>query len=94
MNIKHQDQMMTDVTVTVRMSSKDRERLELVAKANRRSKSFVANEAILRFLTEEEAHVDGINAALEEMRAGKGITHEDAMRQIRSAVLRVTKQTA
>jgi predicted transcriptional regulator len=85
---------MTDVTVTVRMSSKDRERLESVAKANQRSKSFVANEAILRFLAEEEAHIAGINAALEEMRAGKGIPHDDAMRQIRSTIARVTKQTA
>jgi RHH-type transcriptional regulator, rel operon repressor / antitoxin RelB len=85
---------MTDVTVTVRMSSKDRERLESVAKASQRSKSFVANEAILRFLTEEEAHIDGINAALEEMYAGQGIPHDEAMHRVRSTIARVTKQSA
>jgi predicted transcriptional regulator len=85
---------MTDVTVTVRMSSKDRERLESVAKASQRSKSFVANEAILRFLAEEEAHIDGINAALEEMRAGKSVPHDEAMRKIRSTIIRVAKQSA
>jgi RHH-type transcriptional regulator, rel operon repressor / antitoxin RelB len=85
---------MTDVTVTVRMSSKDRERLESVAKASQRSKSFVANEAILRFLAEEEAHIDGINAALEEMRAGQGVPHDEAMHRVRSTIARVTKQSA
>lgn len=51
-----------------------RERLGRLAKETRRSKSFLANEAIERYLDAEERFVTSINKGLAETDAGKGST--------------------
>ena len=51
-------------------------RLERLAKATHRSRSFLACEAILRFVELEEWQVQGIGKALIQAEAGEGIEHE------------------
>jgi predicted transcriptional regulator len=82
---------MSDVTVTVRMSSTERDRLEFIANYSKRSKSFLAKEAIVQYLDSEEAVIAGINTAMAEMRSGKGIPHDEAMLQIRSTITQASK---
>lgn len=73
---------MTDTTVTVRVSSQLRDRLETLALETKRSKSFLANEAIERYVESEEEIVASIKQAMKEMDEGKWHSHEDVMREI------------
>jgi predicted transcriptional regulator len=71
----------SDTTVTVRVSSELRDRLEALALETKRSKSFLANEAIQQYVESEEEIIEGIKQATKEMDEGKWISREDVMRQ-------------
>jgi predicted transcriptional regulator len=73
---------MTDTTITVRVSTELRDRLEVIAKETRRSKSFLSNEAIERYVESEEEYIESIKQGLKELDEGKGIPHEEVMREI------------
>jgi len=60
--------MATTPVVTVRLEPKLRERLDRLAKAQRRSRSFVATEAIREYVKVNEWQIEEIRQAL----AGKG----------------------
>lgn len=72
---------MSDVTVTVRMPKALRDRLESLSVETRRSKSFLGMEAIQQFVETEEELVLGIKQAQKELKAGRGISHEDVVKQ-------------
>jgi predicted transcriptional regulator len=73
---------MTDTTITVRVSTELRDRLEAIAKETRRSKSFLSNEAIERYVESEEEYIESIKQGMKELDEGKGIPHEEVMREI------------
>ena len=83
---------MTDTTITVRVSTELRDRLEAIAKETRRSKSFLSNEAIERYVESEEEYIESIKQAMKEMDEGHWVSHEEVMRQadeiIQSAFLK------
>jgi len=60
----------TTTTVTVRLEQGARERLEALAKSTRRSKSFLAAEAINAYLAEQDWQVEAIRKAV--VRADSG----------------------
>ena len=57
-------------TMTVRLDDEVKDRLELLAEATQRSKSFLAAEAIREFVDSNEWQIAEINAALKEANAG------------------------
>lgn len=71
---------MTDTTITVRVSTELRDRLEAIAKETRRSKSFLSNEAIERYVESEEEFIESIRQAEKDIDEGRGIPHEEVMR--------------
>jgi predicted transcriptional regulator len=73
---------MTDTTITVRVSTELRNRLEAIAVETRRSKSFLSNEAIERFVETEEEFIESIRQARKDVAEGRGIPHEQVMREI------------
>jgi predicted transcriptional regulator len=73
---------MTDTTITVRVSTELRNRLEAISKETRRSKSFLSNEAIERYVESEEEFIESIKQGMKELDEGKGIPHEEVMREI------------
>lgn len=62
--------------ISVHTDPEIRERLERLAKATRRSKSFLANEAITRFLDQEEWMIAEIEAGLADKAAGRVVAHD------------------
>lgn len=68
---------MTDTTITVRVSKELRERLESIARETRRSKSFLSNEAIERFVVREEEFFDSIRQADFDIDEGRGISQDE-----------------
>jgi predicted transcriptional regulator len=82
---------MSDVTVTVRMTKQLRDRLEHLSGVTRRSKSYLGQEAIARFVESEEEIVGGILEARAEIKAGKGLSHAKAKALISKRLARVGK---
>ena len=64
--------------------SQYQERLEALAKRSRRSKSFLAAEAIAAFVEAESWQLDEIQKGLSELDEGRGVPHKDAANWLRS----------
>jgi predicted transcriptional regulator len=84
--------MSNSTTLTVRVSPQVKQRLGRLAAHTKRTKSYLAGEAISDFVDRELAIVDGIKRGLEDMRAGRLVPHKTAMRRLRATVARVAKQ--
>ena len=84
--------MSDSTTMTVRLPSRVKRRLGRLATHTKRTKSYLAGEAIADFVERELAIVEGIKRGLEDMRAGRVIPHEVAMRRLRATVARVAKE--
>ena len=78
--------------LNVRLSPETLRKLDVVAAATRRTRSFIANEALEAWIEREIEIIEDLQIALEEGRAGKGIPHDKAMRQIDMAVERAVKR--
>jgi predicted transcriptional regulator len=82
---------MSSTTLTVRVSPRVKKRLGRLAAHTKRTKSYLAGEAISDFVDRELAIVEGIKHGLEDMHAGRVIPHKTAMRHLRATVARVAK---
>ena len=69
-------------TMTIRLSSETKAELGLLANATRRSKSFLAAEAVAAYVTRERAIIEGIERGLADMNAGRTIPHDAAMAEV------------
>lgn len=78
--------MSNRATVTFHTSSEVKARLEILAGRTRRSKSFLTNEAVERYLAEEEDFIRDVEAGIAEAEAGDLIGHDDAVRYLRALV--------
>jgi predicted transcriptional regulator len=85
---------MNSTTLTVRISPDVKKRLGRLADRTRRTKSFLAGEAIADFVDRELAIIDGIRRGLEDMQAGRVVSHKQAMRRLRATVARALKAKA
>lgn len=79
-------------TLSVRLSSRTKTDLGRLASATKRTKSFLASEAIEAFVARELEIVEGIKRGLADMKAGRVIPHDDAMRQMREAIESVVQE--
>ncbi len=70
--------MTTRATVTFHTSPDVKARLERLATLTRRSKSYLTNEAVARYLDAEEAFVAAVEKGLAEADAGHLIDHASA----------------
>ena len=71
-------------TISVRIDSDTKDQLEALAKRSRRSKSFLAPEAIAAYVVEETWQLDEIQAGLQEVDSGRAVTHGDVSKWLRS----------
>lgn len=71
-------------TVTFHTSPEIKARLDRLATATRRSKSYLANEAVERYLSEEEAFIAAVEEGITQANAGEVISHEEAATYLRS----------
>jgi predicted transcriptional regulator len=58
-------------TLTIRLHAGDQERLEALAEATKRTRSFLAAEAVAEFLAREEWQVAAVREALADLAAGE-----------------------
>jgi len=71
-------------TLSVRIDENVKKRLEALAARARRSKSFLAAEAIAAFVEAESWQLDEMQAGLEELDEGRGVAHKDVSAWLRS----------
>ena len=71
-------------TLSVRIDTDTKKRLEALAKRARRSKSFLAAEAIAAFIEAESWQLDEIVAGLKELDEGRGVAHREVSTWLRS----------
>ena len=83
-NVNEQINMTNRATVTFHTSPEVKARLDILASRTRRSKSFLTNEAVERYLAEEEDFIRDVEAGIAEANAGQLIDHEDAATYLRS----------
>jgi predicted transcriptional regulator len=68
-------------TTTIRMNGSTLKRVDGVARAMSRSRAWVINQAIERYIDYEEWFIAEVKEALKEVRAGEVVEHEAVMRQ-------------
>jgi len=71
-------------TLSVRVDPKVLRRLEALAASSKRSKSFLAAEAIAAYVEAEEWQLGEIQAGLKDLEAGRTVSHERVSRWLRS----------
>jgi predicted transcriptional regulator len=71
-------------TLSVRIDADTKKRLEALAKRARRSKSFLAAEAIAAFVEAESWQLDEIQEGLAALDQGRGVPHKDVATWLRS----------
>lgn len=72
--------------MTIRISTELKEKLERLSDDTRRSKSFLAGEAVGAYVERELAIIEGVKRGLADVEAGRVLTHEDAMNEIYGAI--------
>lgn len=78
--------MAESTTMTIRVSSELKERLGRLAHETRRTKSFLAAEAVSAYVDRELAIIEGIQAGLRDMEAGRMVPHEQAVAEIQAVI--------
>ncbi len=78
--------------LNVRLAPETLRKLDAVAAATRRTRSFIANEALEAWINREMEIIEDLRVGFEEVRTGKGIPHERVMRDIDVAVERAPKR--
>jgi predicted transcriptional regulator len=71
-------------TLSVRIDTNTKKRLEALAKRARRSKSFLAAEAIAAFVEAESWQLDEIQNGIMELDQGRGVSHKQVANWLRS----------
>jgi RHH-type rel operon transcriptional repressor/antitoxin RelB len=71
-------------TLSVRIDSGTKKQLEALAKRARRSKSFLAAEAIAAYVEAESWQLDEIQAGLQELDKGRAVDHGDVSKWLRT----------
>jgi predicted transcriptional regulator len=71
-------------TLSVRIDLDTKKRLEALAKRARRSKSFLAAEAIAAFVEAESWQLDEVQTGINELDEGRRVPHKDVANWLRS----------
>jgi predicted transcriptional regulator len=86
--------MTASTTLTIRVPSDVKEKLDRIAAGTKRSKSFLAGEAVAAYVERELEIVEGIERGLADMEAGRVASHEQVMAEARQIVAEARKKKA
>lgn len=78
--------MATTEPFTVRTKPENLKNLDLLASATDRSRNYLVNAAIERYLKEEAEFVEDVMKGLEDVKAGRVTPHEEVFRDLRSKI--------
>jgi predicted transcriptional regulator len=78
--------MAESTTMTIRLAPEVKEKLGRIARDTRRSRSFLAAEAVAAFVDRELEIIEGIQRGLADMAAGRVVPHEQVMAEGRAII--------
>jgi len=78
--------MPATATLTIRLTPEAKEQLSRLATATHRTKSFLAAEAISRYIEREAGIIEGVERGLADMRAGRVVPHDEAMARLEATI--------
>ena len=71
-------------TLSIRIDAGTKLRLDALSKQSKRSRSFLAAEAITAYVEAEEWQFGQIRTAIDELDAGQGVSHEKVAKWLNS----------
>jgi predicted transcriptional regulator len=71
-------------TLSIRLDVETKQRLDALARQSKRSKSFLAAEAIAAYVEQEEWQLGEVHAAIKELDAGQAVSHDKAAAWLKS----------
>jgi predicted transcriptional regulator len=71
-------------TLSIRIDAETRKRLDNLAQRTRRSKSFLAAEAIAAYVEAEEWQLSEVQAGIADLDEGKTVSHEKVSKWLKS----------
>jgi predicted transcriptional regulator len=74
--------MTASTTMTIRVSSETKLKLERIAADTRRSRSFLAAEAVSAYVDRELEIIEGIKRGVADAATGRVVPHDEAMAEI------------
>ena len=78
-------------TVTFHTTSENKERLEKLASATNRSKSYLSNEALERYLAEEEDFIASVHEGLADAQAGRVHSFDEVKAAVEATINKAAK---
>jgi len=72
--------------MTIRVSTEVKRKLDRLASNTRRSKSYLAAEAVSAYVDRELEIIEGIKRGLADVQAGRVVPHDAAMTEIYDAI--------
>lgn len=84
--------MSSSTTMTIRLPLEVHEKLSRLADGTRRSRSWLAAEALSAYVDRELTIIGGIKAALGDIDAGHVTSHEQAMDEVDALIARIRTQ--
>lgn len=70
--------------LSIRLDAETKKRLDKLAQRSRRSKSFLAAEAIAAYIEVEEWQIGEIQAGIEDLNTGNSLSHESVSKWLSS----------
>jgi predicted transcriptional regulator len=86
--------MSASTTMTIRLATDTKEKLEQIAADTRRSKSFLASEAVAAYVDRELQIIKGIKTGLDDAAAGRVVPHDEAVAEMRAAIAEAKQRKA
>ena len=71
-------------TLSIRIDTETKKRLDALSKRSKRSKSFLAAEAIVAYVESEEWQLGEIQAGIAELDSGREVSHEKVSKWLKS----------
>lgn len=78
--------MSASTTLTIRVTADLKEKLGRLADNMRRTKSYLAAEAVEAYVNRELQIIEGVRQGLDDMEAGRVTPHKEAMDRIDAAI--------
>ena len=84
--------MAETTTITIRISQETKAALDRLAQLTKRSRSFLASEALAQYLHDEVEIAEGIQRGIEDADAGRVTPHEEVMAELREIISNASKR--
>jgi predicted transcriptional regulator len=78
--------MASSSTLTVRLKPEVKDQLARLSETTKRTRSFLAAEAIAAYVARESEIMEGVQRGLEDMKAGRLVAHDQAMEELDAAI--------